>query len=121
MPSAFAGNVTVGSLRLVADADVQPSAITLRATYVPRYIRQIRLHYRANWPCTVSLESTNAGEQLYGWSLTQTNDGAGGQWATLTSSNQQGLATSIPFADFRAAAQFCLPRRDQRQQRLQLF
>jgi len=100
LPTAFASNVLAGSLRLVSDAVVQPSAITLRATYVPRYIREIRLHYRANWPCTVGLESTNAGEQLYGWSLTQTSDGAGGQWALLTSSNQQSLASSIPFADF---------------------
>ncbi len=99
-PNTYAGNVTVGSLRLVADADVLPSAITLRATYVPRYVRQIRLHYRANWPCTVNLESTNSGDQLYGWSLTQTNDGAGGQWALLTSSNPQDSGTSIPFADF---------------------
>lgn len=99
-PATFAGDVTVGSLRLVADADVHPTGITLRATYVPRYVRQIRLHYRANWPCTAALESTNPGEMLYGWRLTQTNDGAGGQWATLTSSNQQVLASSIPFADF---------------------
>jgi hypothetical protein len=100
LPSALAGDVTVGSLRLVSDAEVLPSAITLRATYVPRYVRQLRLHYRANWPCTVSLESTNAGDQLYGWSLAQTNDGAGGQWALLTSFNQQSLASSIPFASF---------------------
>ena len=99
-PSAYAGNITIGSLRLVANADAQPSSITLRSTYVPRYIRQLRLHYRANWPCDVSLQSTNLGEQLYGWSLALTNDGAGGQWATLTSSNQQVLASSIPFADF---------------------
>jgi len=100
LPSALAGDVTVGSLRLVANADVKPSSVTLRATYVPRYVRQIRLHYRANWPCLVSLESTNAGEQLFGWSLTQTNDGAAGQWALLTSSNPLDLTTSIPFADF---------------------
>jgi hypothetical protein len=100
LPASQAGNVTAGSLRLVPNAVAQPSAITLRATYVPRYIRQIRLHYMANWPCAVSLESTNAGEQLFGWSLTQTNDGAGGQWALLTSSNPQSLDTSIPFADF---------------------
>ena len=99
-PTAYASAVTVGSLRLISSAVVQPSAITLRATYVPRYVRQIRLHYRANWPCAVSLESTNDGEQLSGWSLTQTNDGAGGQWALLTSSNPQDLATSIPFASF---------------------
>ncbi len=100
LPTALAGGVTNGSLRLVSSAVELPSAITLRSTYVPRYVRQIRVHYRANWPCTVSLQSTNAGEQLSGWSLTQTNDGAGGQWATLTSSNQQILSTSIPFADF---------------------
>ena len=100
LPGSQAGNVTAGSLRLVPNAVAQPSVITLRSTYVPRYIRQIRVHYMANWPCAVSLESTNAGEQLFGWSLTQTNDGAGGQWALLTSSNQQSLATSIPFADF---------------------
>ena len=105
-PTALAGDVKVGSLRLLSDAVVQPSAITLRTTYVPRYVRQIRLHYRANWPCTVSLQSTNAGEQLSGWSLTQTNDGAGGQWAQLTSSNQQNLATSIPFADFGPLLRF---------------
>ncbi len=100
LPTAFAGDVTVGSLWLQADADVLPSAITMGAAYVPRYIRQIRLHYLANWPCTITLQSTNAGEILYGWSLTQTNDGAGGQWALLISSNQQSLASSIPFADF---------------------
>jgi len=99
-PSAYAGNVTVGSLRLVADAQILPSAVTLRATYVPRYVRQLRLHYRPNWPCTLNLESTNVGQQLYGWKLAQTNDGAGGYWATLTSSNQSLLSSSIPFASF---------------------
>jgi len=106
LPTAFAGDVTVGSLRLLSSAVVQPSTITLRSTYVPRYVRQIRLHYRANWPCSVTLASTNAGEQLYGWSLTQTNDGAGGQWALLSSSNQQDLTMSIPFADQGALLNF---------------
>jgi hypothetical protein len=96
----YAGDVKIGSLRLVSDAEVLPSAVTLRATYVPRYVRQIRLHYQANWPCTVTMQSTNPGEMLYGWSLSQTNDGNGGQWATLSSPDQQDLTTSIPFADF---------------------
>jgi len=61
----LAGDVTVGSLRLVANADVKPSSVTLARTYVPRYVRQIRLHYRANWPCLVSLESTNAGDTAF--------------------------------------------------------
>ena len=100
LPSLYAGDVTVGSLQLEADAQVLPSAITLVANYMPRYIRQIHLHYRANWPCTLSLLSTNVGGMLYGWSFTQTNDGAGGEWAYLTSSNPQLLSSSIPFADF---------------------
>jgi hypothetical protein len=99
-PTKFAGDVTVGSLQLESDADVRPSAITLLANYVPRYVRALHLHYRANWPCNLSLQNTNFGDQLYGWSLTQTNDGAGGQWAWITSSNQDLLASSIPFASF---------------------
>jgi von Willebrand factor type A domain/Regulator of chromosome condensation (RCC1) repeat/Putative Ig domain len=98
LPTAHAGDVTVGSLRLVADADVHPSGVTLRVTYVPRYIRQIRLHYRANWSCITSLQSTNLGEMLYGWGLTETNDDEGGKWALISSPNPQSLATSIPFA-----------------------
>ena len=98
--SAYASNELAGSLRLVADADVNPAAITLRATYAPRYIRQVRLHYRANWPATLTLESTNSGEMLAGWTLTETNDGAGGQWALLRSPDPTQLADSIPFADF---------------------
>jgi Putative Ig domain/von Willebrand factor type A domain/Regulator of chromosome condensation (RCC1) repeat len=102
LPTLYAGDVTVGSLFLEADADVHLTGITLRTHYVPRYVRQIHLHYQANWPCTVSLDSTNAGEMLYGWSLSQTNDGTGtnGQWLLLSSPNPQSLATSIPFASF---------------------
>src|SRR5262249_23602349 len=62
VPSQYAGNVTVGSVRLVANAEKSPKAVTLRASYVPRYIRQMRVHYRANWPCTPSLESSGLGE-----------------------------------------------------------
>ena len=100
VPTRYASNLTVGSLRLVSDADVHPSGVTLRATYVPRYVRQLRLHYRANWPCSTSLQSTNLGEMLFGWSLIETNDGAGGKWALISSPNPQSLTTSIPFASF---------------------
>jgi hypothetical protein len=106
LPTAYAGDVTIGSLRLVSDADVHPAAITLRATYVPRYIRQIRVHYQANWPCVATLESTNPGEMLSGWSLTQTNDGTGGQWALISSPDPQNLDTSIPFASFGSLLTF---------------
>lgn len=99
-PTEHTGTVTVGALRLVADAEVRPSGVTLRAAYVPRYIRQLRIHYRANWPCTTSLQSTNFGELLYGWSLTETNDGNGGTWMLLSSSYPQSVTNSLPFASF---------------------
>ncbi|HWC60326.1 MAG TPA: putative Ig domain-containing protein, partial [Verrucomicrobiae bacterium] len=99
-PTTYAGNVLGGFLRLVSDADVHPEDIILRATYVPRYIRQLRVHYRANWPVSLSLNTTNSGGLLDGWSLTQTNDGAGGQWASLTCADPSNLDLSIPFATF---------------------
>lgn len=99
-PSLFAGPVTVGSLRLVPNSDVEPTGIDLRATYVPRYVRELSLHYRPNWPCTVALDSSGPGELLSGWSLTQTNDGAGGFWLLLSSPNPADTTTSMPFAGF---------------------
>jgi hypothetical protein len=67
---------------------------------VPRYIRQLRLHYRPNWPCTVTIDNTEVGEILSGYTVTQTNDGAGGFWLLLSSPNPGDTATSIPFAAF---------------------
>lgn len=99
-PTDHAGPVTVGALRLSAAAAAQPTAITLRAAYVPRFVRQLRIHYRANWPCTTSLRSTGPGEILSGWSMSETNDGTGGSWLLLSSPNPQSTATSIPFASF---------------------
>jgi len=97
VPAQNTGSVTLGSLRLTPDAAVLPTAMTLRAAYVPRFIRQLRINYRANWPCTTSLMSTAPGEILHGWSLTETNDGAGGVWMHLVSPNSQSLTSSIPF------------------------
>lgn len=108
IPTQHTGTVTVGSLRLAANAQVLPDSITLRATYVPRYIRQLRIHYRANWPCVTSLQSTNAGDILAGWSLTETNDGTGGKWLLISSPNPQNLATSIPFAALGSLVQFTM-------------
>ena len=95
-----AGPVLAGSLRLVPNAEIQPTGLDLRATYIPRFIRQLRLHYRANWPCSVSLQSIGPGELLSGWSLTQTNDNAGGAWLFLSSPLPAELTSSLPFASF---------------------
>jgi hypothetical protein len=99
-PTNYVGNINVGGLRLVPDADVGPQTIRLRATYVPRYVRQIRLNYRANYPCTVTPNSTGPGEILSGWTMSETNDGVGGNWVTLVSPDPTNLFTSIPYAAF---------------------
>jgi hypothetical protein len=99
-PTTYAGNVLGGFLRLSPDAAVSPENITLRALYVPRYIRQLNVHYRANWPVSLNLNTTNTGGLLDNWSLTQTNDGTGGKWAILTSPNPSDLASSMPYASF---------------------
>jgi hypothetical protein len=108
VPTQHTGSVTVGSLRLTANAQVLPDTITLRASYAPRYIRQLRIHYKANWPCVTSLQSTNSGEILAGWSLNETNDGAGGKWLLLSSTNPANLATSIPFASLGNLVDFTM-------------
>jgi hypothetical protein len=94
------GPVTVGALRVVPEAEVSPTSMDLRSAYTPRYVRQIRLHYRPNWPCTTTLQSTGPGEILQGWSMSETNDGAGGKWLLLSSPNPADLGTSIAFAAF---------------------
>ena len=106
IPTEHTGSVSVGSLRLTPDAAIVPTAMTLRAAYVPRFVRQLRLHYRANWPCTTSLLSTNTGEILQGWSLTETNDGAGGNWLLLSTAFPQSISNSIPFASFGDLVRF---------------
>ena len=108
-PTTYAGNVLGGFLRLVTDADVNPQEVTLRATYVPRYIRQLNVHYRANWPVTLSLNVTNTGGLLDGWSLTQTDDGTNGHWALLSCADTNNLALSIPFATFGNLLTFSFP------------
>jgi len=106
IPTDHAGPVSAGLLRLTPDAAVQPTAMTLRAAYVPRFIRQLRIRYRANWPCTTTILSTGPGEILEGWSLSETNDGTGGKWLLLSSPNPQTTASSIPFASFGDLVRF---------------
>jgi hypothetical protein len=108
VPTEHTGSVTVGSLRLAANAQVLPDTINLRVSYAPRYIRQLRIHYRANWPCVTSIQSTNPGEILAGWSMSETNDGTGGKWLLLSSTNPANLATSIPFASLGNLVQFTM-------------
>ena len=99
-PPDYAGDVRVGSLRLVQDADLGPQTIRLRTTYSPRYVRALRLNYRPNFPCTASLDSTGPNEILSGWTMTETADTNGLRTLTMVSPNTNNLLTSIPYAAF---------------------
>jgi len=100
--------VTNGLLQLQASTDVSPQAVTLYAHYVPRSVRQLLIHYRANWPCVPTLQDTNVGGMLYNWTLTQTNDAKGDSWLLASSLFPQSLSNSIPFADFGDLIKFSL-------------
>ncbi len=106
VPTDHVGDVTRGALRLVPEAQIQPTAVNLRAAYMPRHIRQIRLHYRANYPCTPTLMSTAPGELLDGWTLTETDDGEGGKWLEISSPFPSSLTNSLPFATLGNLIQF---------------
>lgn len=99
-PPDWTNDVRIGSMRLVADADLGPQSIRLRATYVPRFVREIQLFYRPNYPCTATLDSTGTNEILSGWTMTETTDTNGLRTLTLVSSNPTNLLTSIPYAAF---------------------
>ena len=105
-PPAWSNDVRVGSLRLVADADLGPQRIRLRAAYVPRSVREIKLNYRPNYPCTTSLDSTGTNEILKGWTMTETADTNGLRTLTMISSDTNNLLTSIPYAAFGELVEF---------------
>ena len=108
VPPQHTGNVTVGLLRLVANAEALPKSVTLRAFYVPRYIRHLRVNYRANWPSTTALLSTGPGELLEGWSMAESDDGTGGKWLDLLSPSPQSITNSLPFAALGNLVKFSL-------------
>ena len=99
-PANYTGDVRVGSVRLVPDSDLGPQTIRLRATYVPRSVREIQLRYRPNYPCSASLANTGTNDILNGWSMTETADTNGLRTLTMISANTNDLLTAIPYAAF---------------------
>lgn len=106
IPADHAGDVTLGRLRLVPDDRDGAPALTLRALYLPRFLRQIQVRYRPNWPCAVSLLSSGPGEILHGWSLTETNEENGTRLVLLSSPNPADITTSLPYGAFGSLLQF---------------
>ncbi len=65
--TTYAGDVKMGALTLVPDTLTNASEILLQAFYVPRFVRELQFHYRANYPCTPTLLSTKIGDITDGW------------------------------------------------------
>jgi hypothetical protein len=105
-PPSWTNDVRVGILRLVQDAEVGPQTIRLRSTYSPRFIREIRINYQPNYPCTAVLDSTDPIGLLFGWSMNETVDTNGVRTLTLMSSDTNNLLTSIPYAAFGDLVEF---------------
>lgn len=93
----YSNNVKIGALTMFADAATNASSVTLNAYYVPRFVREIEVHYRPNYPCTPVMLSSGPGDFLQDWNLAQTNDGSNGFFLTITSPDTNNLLTSIPY------------------------
>ncbi len=93
------GCQTGNALTLIPDTLTNASMVTLHAFYVPRFVREFQIDYRANYPCIPSLLSAGPGDILNGWTLSQTNDGAGSgsYWLTMASPNTNDPSTSLPY------------------------
>ena len=92
----YIGDANAGFLTLASDPNVQPIVVVLNSLFAPRNARQVSLLVRPNAPCTVELMSTNTGEILQGWTLSQTSDSVGDLFLVASSSNTNDIATSIP-------------------------
>jgi hypothetical protein len=108
VPTDYAGDVTVGALRLVPDVALQSGSVVLRASYVPRHIRRILINYRANWDIDVTMLSTGPGEILQNWTLSETAEEDGTTWLELLSPTPDILANSLPFAAMGNLVRFTL-------------
>jgi len=105
-PPTWSNDVRIGSVLLASDADVGPQTVRLHAYYVPRYIREIQINYRPNYPCTAVLDSTAAADILAGWTMTESADTNGLHTLTMTSSDTNDLLTSIAYGAFGDLVEF---------------
>ncbi len=105
-PPDWSNDVKVGSVLLAPDADIGPQTIRLHAYYVPRFLREIQINYRPNYPCMAFLDSTGTNDILYGWSMTETTDTNGLRTLTMVSSDTNNLLTSIEYGAFGDLVEF---------------
>ncbi len=98
----YQGNELQGKLRIVPSDDEVNSIAFLRADYVPRNVRRIRLFLRSDVAFTTSVVGPGSDGLLGAWTRTETQD-AGGVWIDL---NAPSGSAAIPFATFGPLLRF---------------
>ena len=106
-PTDHAGNVLHGRLRIPdythgINQESHSASVYLRAVYVPRYVRRIRLYVQTPYSFTASSVPSATGGLCGGWPAA-TKTAAGGKddyWIELASSNPQNPYTAIPYGAF---------------------
>ncbi|MBD3266006.1 SUMF1/EgtB/PvdO family nonheme iron enzyme, partial [bacterium] len=103
-----AGDPLVGRLQFVGSNIVkQNTTIYLRADYVPRSVRRIKLHFHSDYPYTASLVSAASGGLVSDWGMQITQaESSGAQWIEIVSPDPTDRLTSIPFAAFGSLIRF---------------
>lgn len=103
----YAGDDLVGGLRVVPSRSGNKSTYFLRATYIPRYIWQLRFYVESPYAMTISKAATDEGGLCGNWSLSVAKDEVrNGTWIYLESPNPFQIGTAAPFAAFGPILRF---------------
>jgi hypothetical protein len=108
-PTEHQGNPLQGELRLPEYSVVDGAAAAfIRASYVPRWVRQFRFYVRSAYPFTVSTVPATDGGLCSDWPnpAVQDDPETGGKWVTVESGNLNDISTAIPFGAFGPIVKF---------------
>lgn len=100
--ASYTGDRLEGLLRIVPSDDEVNSIAFLRADYVPRNVKRIRMFLESDTAFSVSLVGPGDDGLLAGWTKTETPDG-GGRWIDLNAPNATAF---LPFATFGPMLRF---------------
>jgi hypothetical protein len=107
IPTEHAGNVRRGVLRFVGSPVVdRTTTVYLRADYVPRNVRHIRLRLRSDHPFRVQRVPAFSGGLIEDWTVTTTYLGSSEHEIDMVSPNPLNISTAIPFASFGPLLRF---------------
>jgi hypothetical protein len=107
IPPDHAGNPVQGALRFSGTEPVNGQAtVFLRAEYVPRLVRRIRMQINSPKSFAVDLVPPTGGGLVSDWTLTRTTLASGEDIIEIASPNPDDPATSLPFASFGPLLRF---------------